>query len=146
MGKTAFSGPVFGAKCLLATVRVSDISSGAGNGLSTNLAAYVIPTGEDWYATEFGYHRQSTGSTGIEFSVQVNSSKFSSKTIASSAADQAGFVTITPTPGEFQGQQLPSGSTITFNVVQSSLAPASSGVTLSLYGYKRFINSSSYEG
>lgn len=146
MGKTAFSGPVFGAKAILANVHISDLSSGAGNGVSTNVGAFVIPTGEDWYATEFGYHRGSTGSTGIEFSVQVNSSKVSSVTVGSSLADRAGFVTISPTPGEYQGLQLPSGSTITFNVVQSSVAPPSSNINLVLYGYKRFVNSSAYEG
>lgn len=146
MGKTAFSGPVYGAKALLATIRVSDISSGAGNGLSTNLASFVIPVGEDWYATEFAYHRQSTGSTGLELSIQDDSTKISSVTIGSSLADRTGYLTITPDGGEYQGKQMASGSTITFNVVQSSVAPPSSGVTLALYGYKRFVNSSAYEG
>ena len=35
MGYARFSGPAYGGVGVLATVRVSDISSGAGNGLST---------------------------------------------------------------------------------------------------------------
>lgn len=145
MGKTAYSGPVYGAKQTLFSVHVSDISSGAGNGVSTNLGMTRVPVGEDWYACEFAYHRGSTGSTGIEFSVQANSSKISSVTIASSAADQMNFILITPDGGEYEGTRIASLSTVSFNVVQSSVAPATSNVTLSLYGYRRFINSTRSE-
>ena len=148
MGLSRASGPTYGAKQTLACIRVADISSGAGNGLSTVLAAFVVPTGEDWYATEFLYHRQSTGSTGIQFSVQDDSTVLASTTIGganSSLADKAGFLIITPTAGEYEGAQILSGSTVTFNVVQSSVAPASSGVTLTLRGFIRFVNSTKAE-
>lgn len=146
MGKTAFSGPVFGAKATLASIRCETISSGAGNGVSTNLASFVVPTYEDWYATELLYHRQSTGSTGITVSAQDDSTVLASTSLNSSLADRAGFVTITPDPGEYQGARIAAGSTVTLNISQSSAAPPSSGVTLTLRGYTRFINSSSYEG
>ena len=49
MGKTAFSGPVFGAKQTLFSVRVPDISSGSGSGLSSVIiGSWVVPVGEDW--------------------------------------------------------------------------------------------------
>src|SRR5574342_86437 len=99
MGKSALSGAMYGAKALLATIRVADISSGGGNDLSTNLASFVVPTGEDLYACELGYHRQSTGSTGLTLSVQDDSTVLASTAIGSSAADRTGFVIITPSPG-----------------------------------------------
>ena len=146
MGKTAYTGPLYGAKQTLASIRVSDISSGAGNGVSTSLSVFLCPLGEDWYGTEFSYHRQSTGSTGIEFSVQDDGTKFSSITITSSAADQLGYVSITADAGEYEGRRIAAGSTVSFNIVQSSVAPASSGVSLALYGYRRFISSSLARG
>ena len=49
MGKTAFSGPVYGAKGALWNPFTLVVSSGA----STQVAATTrVPAYEDWYATE----------------------------------------------------------------------------------------------
>ena len=138
MGKTAFSGPVFGAKSLLATVRL-DVSSGGGNGVSTTIGAAIVPAGEDWYVTDFFAGRESTGSTSYGLSVDDDGTNVSSVTFTSSLAGQRQLVAITADAGEFSGKQIAAGSTITFRCVQSSVIGASSGVQVSLYGYPRYI-------
>lgn len=139
MGKTAFSGPVFGAKCLLATASVDAVSTGAGDGVSTVVGFTIVPAGEDWLVTDFVAGRESTGSTAYGLSIDDDSSNVSSATITSSAASQRAIRAITADAGEFAGKIIASGSTITFRLVQSSGVGASSGVSMHLYGYARFI-------
>ena len=139
MGKTAFSGPVFGAKSLLAYAAVDAVSTGAGDGVSTTVGFAIVPSGEDWYATDFQAGRESTGSTAYGLAVDANGSNVSSLTITSSIAAQRSNVVITADAGEFAGKRIPSGSTITFRLVNSSVNGASSGVRMALYGYVRYI-------
>ena len=48
MGKTSFSGPVYGAKATLFSF--GPVNSQATG--STTIGGVVVPAGEDWYATE----------------------------------------------------------------------------------------------
>jgi hypothetical protein len=64
MGKTSFSGPVYGAKSLLWTYGpyTQTGSSGASTVLVTANAARPVPAYEDWYITEVEF-RTSTNSS-----------------------------------------------------------------------------------
>lgn len=139
MGKTAYSGPLFGAKSLLATASLSAVSTGGGDGISTVIGAAIVPAGEDWLVTDFFAARESTGSTSYGLAVDDDSTNVSSVTFTSSNGAQRTNVAITPDAGEFAGKLIAAGSTITFRLVVSSGIGASSGVTVSLYGYPRYI-------
>ena len=139
MGKTAFSGPVFGAKSLLASAGVDAVSTGAGDGISTAVGFAIVPSGEDWYVTDFAAGRESTGSTSYGLAVDVNGSNVSSITFTSSLAAQRRINVIAADAGEFAGVRVPTGCTITFRLVVSSGIGASSGVSMALYGYPRYI-------
>jgi hypothetical protein len=139
MGKTAFSGPVFGAKSLLATANVDAVSTGAGDGISTAIGACIVPSGEDWLITDFYGARESTGSTNYGLAIDDDGTNVSSITLTSSLAAQRRSIVVTPDAGEFSGKLVASGSTITFRLVVSSGIGASSGVQMSIYGYPRFI-------
>jgi hypothetical protein len=138
MGKTAFSGPLFGAKSLLASVYLPDVSSGANAGISTTIGGAIVPAGEDWLVTDFYAGRESVGSTDHGFALDDDGSNVSSITLDSSLA-QRKIVAITADAGEFAGKAIASGSTITFRMVTSSGIAASSGIHVSLYGYPRYI-------
>jgi len=146
MGKTAYSGPVYGAKSLLHTCRVHELSSGAASdGISTVVSAAIVPAGEDWLATGFNVFRGSTGSTTFGASVLANSTVLSSVTFGSSLAGQNTYNTITPDGGEYEGARIASGSTVFFRIAMSSGGGISSNVTISLYGYMRFVSSTRAE-
>ena len=144
MGKTAFSGPLFGAKSLLAHAIKQDVSSGGGSGISTVIGSAIVPAGEDWYVTDFYASRESTGSTVYGLAIDDDSSNVSSITFTSSNAAQRQNNAITPAAGEFSGVRIASGSTITFRFVNSSAVGASSGVQCALYGYPRYFSSTRY--
>lgn len=146
MGKTAFSGPVYGSKQTLQSFRVSDISSGGGNGLSSVvLHACIVPSGEDWFGTEFNVFRSSTGSTSQVFTLNDDSTQVSAISITSSVASQNSISILTKDGGEYEGTKFASGSTLTFTVTQSSVVGASSGISITLSGYRRWIPSTRTE-
>lgn len=144
MGKTAFSGPVWGAKSLLYAVKAESVSSGGGNGVSTNIGAVIVPVGEDWYLTEFNVYRSSTGSTVYGVSLDDDSTVVSSVTFTSSLAEQHQSVALTATAGEYAGYLVASGSTLRIRHANSSVVGASSALCVSVYGYPRFIASTRY--
>lgn len=144
MGKTAFSGPVWGAKSLLGYASRDAVSTGGGDGVSTAVGFAIVPVGEDWYVTEFAGGRESTGSTAYGLYVADDGVTVSSITITSSLAARRTLNAITADGGEFAGRKIASGSTITFNISFSSGTGASSGVSMALYGYPRYLSSTRY--
>jgi hypothetical protein len=148
MGKTAFTGPVYGAKQTLINFTHDAISTGSGNGLSSVvLYTCIVPSGEDWYASEFNVARDSTGgSTVVGWSLNVQDDGTAIATIANASTTTFNTISIiTPTAGEYEGKQIASGSTVTFALTVSSVATASSAVSVTLSGYRRFINSTRAE-
>lgn len=145
MGKTAFSGPLYGAKQTLYSVTHPSLSSGANAGISTVVAGCIIPTGEDWYATEFGAYRGSSGSSVAAFWVQDDSTVVSSVTMTSTDVGVNQMNIITPDAGEYEGARMASGSTISFWYSNSSAQGQLLNVTWSLYGYRRFVSSTRAE-
>lgn len=139
MGKTAFLGPMYGAKATLATINLK-----ASSGASTNIyGGVIVPSGEDWYGTEVSLYKGSTGSTGFIAVVRKGSTALSSQAITSSAANQSTQVIIAADAGEYEGKRLASGSTITFEALSPTVA--TSRVMIVLSGYRRFVSSTRAE-
>lgn len=163
MGKTAFSGPVYGAKSLL---WVAGPSAAASSGTST-VAAFtqpgysrrVVPAYEDWIVTE-AYLTCSTASTvanatqwklkveGGSTTVPRSNGQDSTNaatilTIAtggSSNVEKIGIASVTP--GEYEGTWCPAGSTLRW---VSSGASLPSLPQMHVMGFIRYIPSSRAE-
>src|SRR6185369_10053663 len=126
MGKTAFSGPVYGAKSLLWSPFVLVVSSG---GTTQTIAQTIVPVYEDWFITE-AYYACSSCSTGAAAASSVasfvikddGSSMHINSFLGSTATGK--LVTITPDAGEYEGKRIAGGSTITFVVAGGSSAVA----------------------
>ena len=133
MGKTAFSGPVYGAKATL-------LSFTTWPGSTLVPAQVTVPAGEDWIATELMLYRQSTGSTTFGMALLDDSTLVSSVTITSSLAAQDKTLIITADAGEYEGKVISAGSVVKLTLSDTSLANAP--VVGTLRGYTRFISSS----
>lgn len=144
MGKTAFSGPVFGAKQTLYSAAFA-----ASTGSSFVLGGTVVPSGEDWYATELALYRGSTGSSGFTVELLDDSSLVTSvnATIPGSSGGSTiafgNIVVVTADAGEYEGTKILSGSVISFR--HSSHAGPNVGCGITLSGYRRWIPSSRVE-
>lgn len=147
MGKTAFSGPVYGAKGALWNPFSLVVSSGA----STQVAAATrVPTYEDWYVTE-ALFQCSSCSTGAAIASSVCQFVFKDDGTALHTnqvlqdTNSVTLVTITPDAGEYEGKRIAAGSTITFEVAGGSSAVPVGSARGELRGYIRFINSTRAE-
>jgi hypothetical protein len=155
MGKTAFAGPVYGAKSLLFSHSLATGTTGASTAL---VAATVVPPYEDWYITECcaSFSTGSSGGNAFIFKSEGGSSGLPryqgqpstvAQTIATinsgTSTTLNNVTTVTPTAGEYEGLYVPAGSTL--RIVSTSVNPLSK-VNLSMRGYIRFINSTRSEG
>jgi hypothetical protein len=139
MGKTAFSGPVYGAKQTLMAANFN-----ASSGASTIVyAGTIVPSGEDWFATEVSFYKGDTGSTGLVAVVRDDSTTVSSQAISSSLAGTSTIVIVTKDAGEYEGAKIASGSTVTFEVLSPTVG--TSRVTITLSGFRRFLSSTRAE-
>jgi hypothetical protein len=156
MGKTAFAGPVYGAKSLLWTYGpYADVhSTGASTGLLNTNAVRVVPSYEDWYITEVAAYT-STNSTAAGHGIYLKSEGGSttgivrldgvstvSQTLASFTTGASsvftGSTTVAATAGEYEGKWVPAGSTL--RIVSSGVSVAGN-VQLQVMGYIRFVDS-----
>lgn len=138
MGKTAFSGPVFGAKQTL-------LSAGpvaASTGSSAVFAGVVVPRGEDWLVTDLSLYRNSTGSTSLVVSVHDDSTLVGSISIGGSSVAASNSTAFTPDSGEYQGKLVASGSVLTLS--HSSHAGPNANLIVAVSGYRRWIPSTTY--
>lgn len=142
MGRTRFSGPVYGAKQTLFSVGHPTLSSGAANAVA---AATIVPVGEDWYATEFQAYRGSTGSSAGGFWVTDDSTVLSSITFTSTTAGANTINILTPDGGEKEGVRIVSGSTVEFRYTDAASKAAMTNCSWALFGYRRFVTSSRSE-
>jgi hypothetical protein len=157
MGKTAFSGPVYGAKSLLWSWGpfADTHSTGASTGLLNANAIRSVPNYEDWMITEVYVHA-STNSTTAGHGIYLKSEGGSTtgivradgqlstvtQTLASftTAASSAfvGSTTVAATPGEYEGKWVPAGSTL--RIVSSGVS-VMGNVQVNVMGYIRYVNS-----
>lgn len=146
MGKTSFSGPVYGAKSLLWMAHGDNLT--ITSTVATTLQAMQVPAYEDWYVTEFKVYRGSSHSTGVTTTYRLTDDStviadvVQASGTASSGAGVLYSTTLTPTPGEYEGFQVAAGSTLAFTYDHGgSSAAVDSNVTAWVYGYIRYIDS-----
>ena len=153
MGKTSFSGPVYGAKNNILTFAFAAgaISSNASTTLLPG-ATITVPTYEAWALTGLYTNVSTCSSNAAQFKVKVECPTFNGNSSFSQTAFTVGSGTSTsiaaqtlptsPTAGEYEGLILPPNSTI--RVVSS--ANSAMGVTnLNLHGFIRFVSSTRAE-
>jgi hypothetical protein len=144
MGKTALSGPAYGAKSLLWMAHRDNPLSGATDTTTQLLQSVQVPTYEDWFVTEFKAFRGSSGSTAITttYLLTDDSTTIGSLVTASSVAGLMLSTTLTPDPGEFEGVRVAANSTLAVTVGHGGSSEAiSSDVTTWVYGYIRYVDS-----
>lgn len=157
MGKTAFDGPLYGAKALLWSYGpfADTHSTGASTGLLNTNSVRVVPSYEDWMITEVvamastnsttaghGLYLKSEGgsTTGI---VRANGQvSTATQTIASFTTGASsvfnGSTTVAATAGEYEGLWVPAGSTL--RLVSSGVSVMGT-VQVNVMGYIRYVNS-----
>lgn len=138
MGKTSFSGPVFGAKQTLIDIGPVNTSTGS----SANFWGCVVPAGEDWYVCDISLFRNSTGSTDLAISVLDDSTNVLSVTAGGSSIAFSNTARATADSGEFQGTKVASGSTIT--LAHSSHAGPNINLCIQIGGFRRYLPSTTY--
>jgi hypothetical protein len=142
MGKTAFSGPVYGAKSLLWSAYVPVGTSGA----SATYAVTTVPGYEDWYATEtfFACSSCSTGAASVSsvttFVINDDSSNLHAAVAMASTASGV-LTTVSADAGEYEGKRIAAGSTLSFVIAGGSSSVPIGSARAELRGYIRFINS-----
>lgn len=152
MGKTAFSGPVYGAKSLL--WQACAFSSG---GTTRVASVTVLPPYQDWYVTEVTASFSTGSSAGNAFILKTEGGSTTIPRYQGQASTVAQtlttlnsgtstslntIATLTPTAGEYEGVYVPAGSTV--RLVSSGVNPVSQP-NVSVYGYIRFIPSTRAE-
>lgn len=155
MGKTAFKGPVYGAKSMLWG---GHLATGTTNASTILVGATAIPPYEDWYITEVcaSFSTGSSAGNSFVFKSEGGSSGLArydglgstvAQTIATinsgTSTSLNNVTTVTATAGEYEGLYVPAGSTL--RLVSSAVNPLSK-VNWSLRGYIRFIPSTRSEG
>lgn len=148
MGKTAFSGPVYGAKSNLFSFGPT---RGDANGSTTLIASVVVPPYETWYLTElFASNAQATSNSSTPKVIlkvkgtAAGDAAFPTGNPGTAATltgptSTAGFnqvTTTTATAGEFEGYAAPANSTI--RIVSSGTIGQLCG---RVNGFIRFIDS-----
>lgn len=157
MGKTAFSGPVYGAKDQLVSYAGTP-SSGASTAL---ICSWVVPAYEDWVVTELLAYCSTASSGGNTLTLK---SEGGSTTIAPRAdapgngstraathitATLGGSTTgnfsgaATADAGSYEGSWVPAGSTL--RLLLSSCANPIANLNVSVRGYTRFRSSTRAE-
>lgn len=150
MGKTAYSGPVYGAKSLLwGYSRSSTIPPSTA---TYTCAQLVVPAGQDWYVTDFAVFRESTHSTAFTVTLvddssraQASSAAVAGLSIASSLAGQVASTVVPADAGEYEGRRVAAGSTLTLTVGSGNSSVSASPFGAWAYGYIRFVSSSRAE-
>jgi len=148
MGKTAFSGPVYGTKGNLFSCGPT---RGDANASTTLIASVVVPPYETWYLTElFAANAQAASNSSTpKVILKVKGSPTADPAFPTGNAgtvatitgptSTAGFnqmQTATVTAGEFEGYAAPANSTI--RIVSSGTIGA---LTARVNGFIRFIDS-----
>lgn len=146
MGKTAFSGPVYGAKSLL--WGFSRTSTSAPSTAIYTFGQLVVPAGQDWFVTDLHAYRESTHSTAFVLSLSDDSSRATTSTrtvadiaITSSGAGVAASTVVAADAGEYEGKRVASGSTLTLQLANGNSSVTGATFSAWAYGYIRFVSS-----
>ena len=134
MGRTSFSGPVYGAKGLL----FSSYSPTAQMNTTAELCEFLVPATEDWYITDLHAYCTATGNEGsIDLESPDGTSLLASNlSLSANAGVQR---TLVADAGEDEGKRVAAGARI---YVESTVGASTSatGVMINVLGYIRKLN------
>src|SRR3990167_2012900 len=140
MGKTAFSGPVYGAKSLLWSMQRDNTLTASS--LASTIAAIRVPAYEDWYVTELKAYKGSTYSTAFVLQLTDDSTVIADVATTSSLAGVLMSTTPAADAGEYEGKRVAANSTLALVLADGgSTTAGSSNVAAWVYGYIRDIDS-----
>ena len=145
MGKTSFSGPVYGAKALLWSVYRNTQLPASNDTTTVTVGQIRVPGYEDWLITEFKAWRGSSGATAVTttYTLRDDSTGVATLVTASSVAGLMLSTTVVRTAGEYEGYQAVANSTLDITVSHGGSSVAiSSNISWWVYGFIRFISSS----
>lgn len=153
MGKTSFSGPVYGAKSLLWSYGPVAGTTGATTALIAVTSFRQVPVYEDWLVTEAWITCSTCSSAGNAFMVKTEGGSTTGIVRPDGVSTRAAtlvsvdpgtsttlstLVRLTATAGEYEGSWVPAGSTL--RLVSSGINPQGQ-VSLQLMGYIRNVDS-----
>ena len=132
MGRTSFSGPLYGAKAKLCSFYKASIAAEADD---AELGELLVPSGEDWYITNV--HAYCTDS-GASATVDVECPDGTSLLATDLALVTAAGVTAAcvADAGEGEGKKCAAASRI-YIEADNGLTTAAANVIVSLHGYIR---------
>lgn len=130
MGRTAFSGPAYGAKCLLAIAHKESIAASV-----TNLEIFQvdIPAGEDWLITNVSAYCDVQGNGGTCRVLDDGVSIAGTITLVSDDAVEA---VITKDAAEDEGKAVAAGSVLTVDATNGATTVIED-ITVSIWGFIR---------
>lgn len=140
MGKTSYSGPVFGAKSLLWSFQADRAQ---GSTVAVTLGAITVPAGEDWLITDLHVYRGSTHSTAAVITLLDDSTSLATIAVTSSGAGVSGNTAVTKDTDEYIGKRVATGSVMEITVHDGGSSLASAGWQGWVYGYPRWLQTSS---
>ena len=144
MGKTSFSGPVYGAKSLLWSVHRDNQLPAAGDTTTVTVASIRVPAYEQWLVTEFKAYRGSSGSTAVTTNYDLLDDSTVVANLATASSVTGIMLSTTPaaTAGEYEGVVVLENSTLSIQINHGgSSAAISSNITMWVYGFIRFLSS-----
>ena len=133
MGRTEFSGPVYGAVGVLAVAHIDSVAAD-----STDLEVFQIdvPATEDWFITRVAAYCGNQGNGGT-VDVEDDGASVLTANITLATADSVESTPTTTSP-EDEGRKVAAGSTLTVDATDGATT-AISDLTVTVEGYKRKI-------
>ena len=132
MGRTSFSGPLYGAKMKLASFYVASIAAEADD---AELGELLVPSGEDWYITNVhAYCTDAGASATVDVECPDGTSLLATDLALSANAGVT--VACAATAGEDEGKKCAAASRI-YIEADNGLTTAAANVIVSLHGYIR---------
>jgi hypothetical protein len=139
MGKTSYDGPVFGAKSLLWSVQHDRAQ---GSTVAVTMGSITVPAGEDWLVTDLMVYRGSTHSTASVVALTDDSTQIADVAVTSSLAGVGGSTAVAKDTDEYIGKKVATGSVLALTVHDGGSSLASAGWQAWVYGYPRWLQSS----
>lgn len=135
MGRTSFSGPVYGAKSLLGVASIGTIGPSVTD---SEIAELLVPANEDWYVTDVQAYCLNQGNGGtVDVESPDGTSLLSANITLTTGAAAAGVVV--KTAEEDEGRRVASATRLHVEVTDGATT-AITGLIVSVYGYIRKIN------
>lgn len=171
MGKTSFLGPVYGAKTLLWSVFIptAEVSSNGATTAAIGInqpGSRSLPNYEDWFVTEAWASASTVSSAANAYQIKLkveggsttglpprpwapgtsgttNAATILTMPHADTSTTWSTWATAAVSPGEYEGTWCPAGSSLR---LVSSGVDKPGNVSVNVYGYIRFANSTRSEG